>query len=79
MFDVDWVLVLAGSAACWCGGGVDAMMAARTNRSPPMITLHHLEHLRSQRVQWMIEELGQDYRIKRYKRDPETRLAPASL
>ncbi|MDT8449094.1 MAG: glutathione S-transferase [Wenzhouxiangellaceae bacterium] len=44
-----------------------------------MITLHHLEHSRSQRVLWMLEELGVDYRIKRYARDPETNLAPPAL
>ncbi|AKS41163.1 glutathione S-transferase family protein [Wenzhouxiangella marina] len=44
-----------------------------------MITVHHLEHSRSQRVLWMLEELGAEYEIKRYERDPETRLAPPSL
>ena len=44
-----------------------------------MITLHHLEHSRSQRILWMLEELGVEYRIKRYKRDPKTQLAPNSL
>lgn len=44
-----------------------------------MITLHHLEHSRSQRILWMLEELGVEYRIKRYKRDPKTELAPKSL
>jgi glutathione S-transferase len=45
----------------------------------PMITVHHLENSRSQRVLWLLEELGQQYRVKRYARDPETKLAPASL
>lgn len=44
-----------------------------------MITLHHLEHSRSQRVLWMLEELGLEYRIKRYARDAKTNLAPAAL
>jgi len=44
-----------------------------------MITLHHLEHSRSQRILWMLEELGVEYRIKRYKRDPKSNLAPAAL
>jgi glutathione S-transferase len=44
-----------------------------------MITVHHLENSRSQRVLWLLEELGLQYRVKRYARDPETRLAPASL
>lgn len=44
-----------------------------------MITVHHLNNSRSQRVLWMLEELGLDYEIQRYERDPETMLAPASL
>ena len=44
-----------------------------------MITLHHLEHSRSQRVLWLLEELGLDYEIKHYKRHPKTNLAPAEL
>lgn len=44
-----------------------------------MITVHHLENSRSQRVLWLLEELGLQYRVKRYARDPETQLAPASL
>ncbi len=44
-----------------------------------MITLHHLENSRSQRILWMLEELGVEYRIKHYKRDPKTNLAPGSL
>jgi glutathione S-transferase len=44
-----------------------------------MITVHHLENSRSQRVLWMLEELGLDYEIQRYERDPQTSLAPAAL
>jgi glutathione S-transferase len=44
-----------------------------------MITVHHLETSRSQRVLWLLEELGVPYELKVYKRDPKTRLAPASL
>jgi glutathione S-transferase len=44
-----------------------------------MITVHHLNNSRSQRVIWLLEELGVDYEIKRYQRDPETMLAPKSL
>jgi glutathione S-transferase len=44
-----------------------------------MITVHHLNNSRSQRVLWLLEELGLPYEIKRYKRDPQTMLAPASL
>ena len=44
-----------------------------------MITVHHLETSRSQRVLWLLEELGVPYQIKLYKRDPRTRLAPPEL
>ena len=44
-----------------------------------MITVHHLETSRSQRVLWLLEELGLPYEIVRYKRDAKTRLAPPEL
>lgn len=43
------------------------------------ITVHHLNNSRSQRVLWLLEELGAEYEIKRYERDAQTRLAPAAL
>ncbi|MGL6110426.1 MAG: glutathione S-transferase, partial [Rubrivivax sp.] len=44
-----------------------------------MITVHHLENSRSQRVLWLLEELGLPYEIQHYARDPKTSLAPAAL
>ena len=44
-----------------------------------MITVHHLENSRSQRVLWLLEELGLAYEVKRYARDPKTMLAPPEL
>ena len=44
-----------------------------------MITVHHLNNSRSQRVLWLLEELGLDYEIKFYQRDPKTMLAPPEL
>ncbi|MBW4538021.1 MAG: glutathione S-transferase [Myxacorys chilensis ATA2-1-KO14] len=44
-----------------------------------MIIVHHLNNSRSQRVLWLLEELGLTYEVKRYDRDPNTLLAPASL
>jgi len=44
-----------------------------------MITVHHLENSRSQRVLWILEELGLPYEVKRYARDPKTMLAPLEL
>ena len=43
------------------------------------ITVHHLENSRSQRVLWMLEELGLPYAIKRYERNKATMLAPPDL
>jgi glutathione S-transferase len=44
-----------------------------------MITVHHLENSRSQRVLWLLEELGLPYTVKRYERDKVTMLAPPAL
>jgi glutathione S-transferase len=44
-----------------------------------MLVVHHLENSRSQRILWLLEELGLDYEIKIYKRDPVTSLAPPEL
>ena len=44
-----------------------------------MITVHHLNNSRSQRILWLLEELGIPYEIKRYQRDPKTMLAPPEL
>ena len=44
-----------------------------------MVTVHHLNNSRSQRIVWLLEELGVAYDIKRYQRDPETLLAPPEL
>ena len=44
-----------------------------------MITVHHLNNSRSQRVLWLLEELGLPYEIKHYQRDATTMLAPDSL
>lgn len=44
-----------------------------------VITVHHLDQSRSYRLLWLLEELGLDYEIREYKRDPGTHRAPASL
>jgi len=44
-----------------------------------MLTVHHLENSRSQRILWLLEELGVEYEIKRYGRDKQTGLAPPEL
>lgn len=44
-----------------------------------MITVHHLNNSRSQRILWLLEELGLDYTIEKYARDAETMRAPATL
>lgn len=42
----------------------------------PMLTLHHLEYSQSFRILWLLEELGAQYELKSYDRDPESNLAP---
>ena len=44
-----------------------------------MIVVHHLNNSRSQRILWLLEELGLEYEIKKYQRDPKTMLAPQAL
>ena len=44
-----------------------------------MITVHHLNDSRSQRVLWLLEEMGLPYEVKRYQRDAKTMLAPPEL
>jgi len=44
-----------------------------------MLTVHHLNNSRSQRVLWLLEELELPYEVVHYQRDPQTSLAPASL
>ena len=44
-----------------------------------MITVHHLNNSRSQRILWLLEELSLEYEIKFYERDPKTMLAPPEL
>lgn len=44
-----------------------------------MLTVHHLNESRSQRILWLLEELNLPYKIVQHTRDPKTRLAPPSL
>ncbi len=44
-----------------------------------MLTVHHLNNSRSQRILWLLEELGLPHEIKRYQRDPKTMAAPPEL
>ena len=44
-----------------------------------MITVHHLNNSRSQRILWLLEELGVSYEVKRYERNAQTMLAPPEL
>jgi glutathione S-transferase len=56
-----------------------ALTKGRALQERRMITVHHLNDSRSQRILWLLEELGCEYTIERYQRDPETMLAPAEL
>jgi glutathione S-transferase len=55
--------------------------SAHNNRpeETPMLTLHHLNDSRSQRILWLFEELGTPYEMVRYQRNEQTRLAPPEL
>jgi len=44
-----------------------------------MLVVHHLNNSRSQRLLWLLEELGLEYEVKRYERNPRTLLAPPEL
>ncbi len=44
-----------------------------------MLTVHHLNNSRSQRILWLLEELEVEYQLEKYQRDPKTSLAPKSL
>jgi glutathione S-transferase len=54
-------------------------MALSARGDAPMITVHHLNNSRSQRVLWLLEELGVPYEIRKYERDRKTMLAPPEL
>src|ERR1700743_3602305 len=61
------------------GGSVEDHKTRPRPRRKVMITVHHLDDSRSQRILWLLEELGVPYEITHHKRDPETRLAPPAL
>src|SRR6476469_8634068 len=48
-------------------------------RKNPMIVVHHLNNSRSQRILWLLAELGLPYEIRKYQRDAKTMLAPPEL
>src|SRR5207245_1196454 len=59
--------------------GARPALRAPARRAQAVIVVHHLNNSRSQRVLWLLEELGLAYDIKRYQRDPKTMLAPPAL
>src|SRR5215218_9934186 len=65
-----------------CVPGLARTRGDRTMPSPgdhAMLTVHHLNNSRSQRVLWLLEELGIPYEIERYQRDAQSMLAPLEL
>ena len=54
-------------------------MLQGTDSMADMITVHHLNSSRSQRILWLLEELGVPYEIRKYQRNPDTMLAPPEL
>jgi glutathione S-transferase len=59
--------------------GEATMPSPSCARESPMLTVHHLNNSRSQRVLWLLEELGVSYEIQRYQRDAKSMLAPPEL
>src|SRR5678810_881875 len=59
--------------------GEATMPSPSCARESPMLTVHHLNNSRSQRVLWLLEELGLPYELRHYQRDPQTMLAPPAL
>jgi glutathione S-transferase len=57
----------------------DSVQRSNKPRGNPMLTLHHLNDSRSQRILWLLEELGTPYEMKHYQRNEKTRLAPPEL
>jgi glutathione S-transferase len=55
------------------------LAAQQQPEETPMLTLHHLNDSRSQRILWLLEELGTPYEMKHYQRNATTRLAPPEL
>src|SRR5215213_5474632 len=55
------------------------MVAPRAFGTVAMITVHHLNQSRSQRVLWLLEELALPYQVVKYQRDKQTMLAPPEL
>jgi glutathione S-transferase len=62
-----------------CDNPSSRSAAAGNGAAVPMITVHHLNNSRSQRVLWLLEELDLDYNVVRYQRDARTLLAPPEL
>src|SRR5690348_15979176 len=53
--------------------------ATGRGKGASVLTVHHLNESRSQRILWLLEELGTPYELKIYQRDAQTRLAPPEL
>lgn len=60
-------------------GPVLTVSRRQSGRMPIVITVHHLDDSRSQRILWLLEELDIPYGIRKYRRDPDTLLAPPEL
>jgi glutathione S-transferase len=54
-----------------------ALKAHLQNREARVLVVHHLGRSQSERIVWLVEELGIPYTFKRYERDPATQMAPA--
>jgi len=74
------MLFTSAAESATAGNAMQPVYACREpSRGAAMITVHHLDHSRSTRVLWLLEELQLPYELKRYRRDPKTLLAPPEL
>ena len=68
------------SEGLFCKYGIKQLAQIRPRAdSGHMITVHHLNNSRSQRILWLLEELEVNYEIKFYARDKDSNRAPAEL
>src|SRR3954466_7137950 len=69
----------AGRRACGDNRANRGALVPPLPQQGAMIIVHHLNNSRSQRILWLLEELGLDYEINKHQRDPDTMLAPPGL
>ncbi len=75
-----WLRILLQQLTVNCKPGYSGVKLLTIQHTvKTMLTVHHLNNSRSQRILWLLEELGVEYKIKFYARDAKTQLAPDEL